>query len=158
MRVLAFDPGYERLGVAVLEKQNGKEALLFSECFCTKKELAFSERLLLLGTEAERLIKRWKPDAVALEKVFFEKNKKTAMQVAEVRGALSYIAAARGIETRQYTPLEVKAAATGYGRAAKSEVALMVRRILRIPAGKKLDDELDAIAVGITCLANSRRY
>ncbi|MSR70602.1 crossover junction endodeoxyribonuclease RuvC [Candidatus Kaiserbacteria bacterium] len=157
MRVLAFDPGYERLGAAVLEKENGKkEILLHSECIRTSAKLDFSKRLMELGAAAEALIKKWKPDAVALEEVFFEKNAKTAMQVAEVRGALAYIAASKGLVVHHYTPGEVKIAVTGYGRASKADILLMVPKLLALPPRVRLDDEVDAIAVGITCLASVR--
>lgn len=156
MRVLAFDPGYERLGVAVLEKQGGKEILLHSDCVRTSAKLAFPERLSAVGKAAEALISKWQPDAVALEEVFFEKNAKTAMQVAEVRGMLTYIAAKKGLPLHQYKPAEVKIATTGHGGSDKRAVGMMVRRLLSVPPGKKLDDELDAIAVGITCLASVR--
>lgn len=157
MRVLAFDPGYERLGVAVLEKApKGKEVLLHSECVRTSKTLAFGERLALLGAAAEALIKRWKPDLVALEEVFFEKNAKTAMQVAEVRGALMYIAGSKKVLVKHYTPGEVKIATTGYGASTKAAIAVMVPKLLSLPPRARLDDELDAIAVGITCLASVR--
>lgn len=156
MRILAFDPGYERLGVAVLEKQNGKDTLVFSDCIRTKAALTFPERLAELGSAAEALIKEWAPNGVALEEVFFEKNAKTAMQVAEVRGVLTYIAASRGLRIYQYTPGEVKIAVTGYGKSDKKAVAAMVSKLVRLPERKRLDDELDAIAVGITCLASVR--
>ena len=156
MRVLAFDPGYERLGVAVLEKERGKEVLLYSACVRTSAKLAFSERLKLLGEETESLIKKWRPQAIALEEIFFEKNVKTAMQVAEVRGALMYIAAKAGLKAFHYTPGEVKIAVTGYGGSDKKAIAAMVPKLLRLPKGERLDDELDAIAVGITCLASAR--
>ncbi|MDE2071375.1 MAG: crossover junction endodeoxyribonuclease RuvC [Patescibacteria group bacterium] len=156
MRVLAFDPGYERLGVAILEKQKGKEELLYSQCFRTSKTLPFPQRLKILGQEAEALIKKWKPDAVALEEVYFKNNAKTAMQVAEVRGMLTYIAALHDVPLHQYTPGEVKVATAGSGSADKRAVAAMVARLVVLPARKRLDDELDAIAVGITCLASTR--
>lgn len=155
-RVLAFDPGYERLGVAVLEKQNGKETLLYSDCIRTSGKLPFPERLKLLGAAMQVLIEEYKPTAVALEEVYFEKNAKTAMQVAEVRGMLTYIAASHDLKVHQYTPLEVKVAITGYGRSDKSGIAAMVPRLVQLPAKKRLDDELDAIAVGLTCLASVR--
>ncbi len=156
MRVLAFDPGYERLGVAVLEKQKGKEVLLHSECVRTSAKLDFTERLKLLGEAAESLIQQWQPHVVALEEVFFEKNAKTAMGVAEVRGMLTYIAATNNLTVQHYTPSEVKIAVTGYGKGNKAAVALMVPRLIALPPKKRLDDELDAIAVGITCLASLR--
>lgn len=156
MRVLAFDPGYERLGIAVIERDGSKEKLLHSECARTKAALSFPERLAELGSRAEALIAEWHPDAVALEEVFFEKNAKTAMQVAEVRGMLGYIAGAKGLAVHHYTPSEVKVAVTGHGGSDKRAVSLMVGKIIALPPGKRLDDELDAIAVGITCLASVR--
>jgi crossover junction endodeoxyribonuclease RuvC len=93
---------------------------------------------------------------VALEEVYFEKNAKTAMQVAEVRGMLSYIAAKNGLVVHQYTPLEVKVAITGYGKSDKRAVAAWWSGLVTLPKKKRLDDELDAIAVGLTCLASSR--
>lgn len=159
-RVLAFDPGFERLGVAVVTKENGKEKLLYSDCVRTEATLPFSERLHILGTAAEAAIEKWQPSAVALEHIFFEKNAKTAIGVAEVKGVLSYIAATHNLPVFEYTPLAVKVAITGYGKSDKKAVAQMVLRLLRIlalPKGKKtLDDELDAIAVGLTCLASVR--
>ncbi|KKW35430.1 hypothetical protein A2852_01560 [Candidatus Adlerbacteria bacterium RIFCSPHIGHO2_01_FULL_54_23] len=153
MRVLAFDPGYERLGVAVLEK----DLLLFSDCIRTSSKLEFYERLAQLGKEAERLIKKWHPDAVALEQIFFEKNAKTAMQVAEVRGMLAYVAAGKGIAVLQFAPAAVKVAITGYGKSDKRAVSSMVLRLLNLKTDRRrLDDEMDAIAVGITCLASLR--
>jgi crossover junction endodeoxyribonuclease RuvC len=160
MRVLAFDPGYERLGVAVVEKNppagGGKDILLHSECVRTSAKLPFSERLAALGDAAEKLLREWGPTVVALEEVYFEKNVKTAIQVAQVMGMLSYIAARSGLVVHRYTPLEVKVAITGYGRGDKAAVAAMVPRLVALPARKRLDDELDAIAIGLTCLASVR--
>ena len=156
MRVLAFDPGYERLGVAVLEKEKGKEVLLFSECVRTSAKLSFSERLCALGAAVEQLIKKWKPDVVALEEVYFEKNAKTAMQVAQVQGTLTYITASHNLKLCHYTPLQVKVALTGYGKSDKRAVSAMLARLVRLPEKRRLDDEVDAIAVGITCLASLR--
>ncbi|MGC9602413.1 MAG: crossover junction endodeoxyribonuclease RuvC [Minisyncoccia bacterium] len=153
MRVLAFDPGFERLGVAVAEKNNGKETVLHSECVRTDASLPFSERLLTLGTAVEALIKKFKPDVIALEEIFFGKNAKTGVQIAEVRGMLTYIATKKGLTVYGYTPLEVKIAVTGYGKSDKSAVAMMVPRLASLPKRRRLDDELDAIAIGLTCLA-----
>ncbi len=156
MKVLAFDPGYERLGIALVEKLNGKEVLVHSECVRTLASLPFEKRLKVLGEASEKLIKKYQPDAIALEEIYFEKNAKTAMQVAAVMGMLSYIAATRGLPLYQYTPLEVKVAMTGYGKSDKAAVAAMVARLIKLPAKKRLDDEIDAIAVGLTCLASVR--
>lgn len=135
-KVLAFDPGYERLGVAVVEKIRNKDNLIYSDCIRTKALLPFPERLKILGEAAEKLITKFKPASIALEEIYFEKNAKTAMQIAEVRGMLTYIAASRGLAVHQYTPLEVKVAVTGYGKSDKNAVAMMVSRLVSLPAKK----------------------
>ncbi|MDB5224675.1 MAG: ruvC [Candidatus Adlerbacteria bacterium] len=158
MKVLAFDPGFERLGVAVVEKQNGKDILLHSDCVRTSKDDDFPTRLAVLGAAAEKLIADWQPTVVALENIYFENNAKTAMQVAQVRGVLAYIAAKNNLKLCAYSPLEVKVAVTGYGKSDKSAVGAMVARLVVLPNKKRLDDELDAIAVGLTCLATERGF
>src|SRR6185503_3425925 len=129
-RILACDPGFERLGVAVLEKQAGKEIVLYSTCVRTATTLSFPERLRELGNAVEALITTWKPTHVALEEIFFEKNAKTAIGVAQVRGILAYIAATHGLGVESYTPLQVKVAITGYGKSSKNELAAMVLRLV----------------------------
>ena len=129
---------------------------MHSECIRTPATHPFPERLRILGEAAEALMKKWEPDAVAIEELYFEKNAKTAMKVAAVSGMLTYLAASKGLPLYEYTPLEVKVATTGYGKSDKAAVAAMVARLVRLPAGKRLDDEMDAIAVGITCLASVR--
>lgn len=156
MRILAFDPGFERLGAAVVEKVGGREVLVHSECVRTSAKDPFPERLRQIGAAAEALIEQFKPDAVALEEIFFGKNEKTGVQIAEVRGVLTYIALSKGLPVYDYTPLEVKIAITGYGKSDKKAVAAMVPRLVRLPSRQRLDDELDAIAVGLTCLASVR--
>ncbi len=156
--MLAFDPGFERLGVAVLEKESGRETLLYSDCVRTPASLPYAERLRLLGEAVEGLITLWEPDAVALEQIFFEKNAKTAIGVAGVRGVLVYLSAAHQVPVFEYTPLEVKVATTGFGRSDKAAVGMMVKKLVSIPAKKRLDDELDAIAIGLTCLASSGSF
>lgn len=161
MKVLAFDPGFERLGVAVVERdkstRNGTR-LIVSDCLRTSAKDSFHTRLKQLGAAAEGLIVTHAPDCVALEKVYFEKNAKTAMQIAEVRGMLAYIAASHDIRICEYTPLEVKTAVTGYGKSDKAAIALMLPRLVDVPIERKrLDDEMDAIAVGLTCLAMEKQ-
>ena len=170
MRVLAFDPGYERLGAAVLERPtaqagtSAKETVLHSECVRTSGQLPFPERLGLLGKAVDRLISEFQPTAMALEKVYFEKNAKTAMHVAEVRGMLIHHAHVQGLVLFEYTPQEIKVAVTGYGASSKRAVADMVERLVVFPSRldkelpKRLDDEVDAIAVGITCLASQNKH
>lgn len=154
MKVIAFDPGYDRLGIAIVEKEKGgKETHVYSETFSTSKTDAFSKRLLSIGNRAEELIVMYKPEACALEKLFFEHNQTTAMGVSEVRGALLYIASQHGLAIHEYTPLQIKSAITSNGRADKKAVTGMVEKLLALPEQKRLDDEYDALACALTFLA-----
>ena len=154
MRIIAVDPGYDRMGVAVLDKENGKEKLLFSSCFVTEKSDSFGDRLGGLADNFKELIIEWKPDYCALEKLFFNKNQKTAMKVAETRGALMQVAYSQSLEVAEFAPTEVKLAVTSSGAASKAQVADMVKRLVTLDHLPKYDDEYDAIAVGITALAS----
>ena len=164
MKVLAIDPGYGRCGVAVVEKENGpsaslragKEKLIYSACIETSAKVDFHERLSAITKECRRLLEEHRPDALALEKLFFSKNQKTAMRVAEVRGALIDIASTLGIGVHEYSPGEVKIAAGGYGKADKEQVAKMLHALISIKKKIRYDDEYDAIAIGITHLARQR--
>ncbi len=156
MRVLAIDPGYGRCGVAVMEHQNPKPQLVYSACIETSSQMTFTERLHAVGSEIERLITLHHPDIIALEELFFTNNAKTAIHVAEVRGMLLYIAHSHRIPVREWNPLAIKVAVTGYGRATKEQVTKMTGLMVDIPNRKILDDEYDAIALGITALAESR--
>ncbi len=155
MRILGIDPGYERLGIAVLEKNTGdkKEKVLFSECFKTSSKLDFSERLLLIGSEVRNVIKKFKPEAVSIETLFLTTNQKTVMHVAEARGVLLYEAMRGDLKIFEATPLQIKVATTGYGKADKSQIIKMVRMLVDIDDSKKSDDELDAIAIALTAFA-----
>lgn len=154
MRVLAIDPGYERLGIAVLEKSAaGKIELIFSECFQTPKTSLFTERLHSVGVELRDVIKKYSPQAVAIESLFFTNNQKTAMHVAEVRGVIMYEAMNHELQFAEYTPGQIKNAVTGDGRADKKQIFSMVPRLVKIDRKIKFDDEFDAIAIGITFLA-----
>lgn len=156
MRVLAVDPGYERLGVAVIEKQDGKEVLLFSDCIETPKEDHLTDRLHQLGTAFEKLLTEHTPNAVGVETLFFNKNVKTAIGVAQARGIILYLAKSAGCAVYEFGPQEIKIAVTGYGKSDKNAVIDMVKRLVRNVPEKALDDEYDAIAVGVTTLAHHR--
>ncbi len=156
MRVLALDPGYDRLGVAVVERTGGADTLLHSECITTTRDDDFPTRLLTIGTALEGLFQSFTPDAVAVETLFFNKNQKTAIGVAQVRGTILYLAKQHGCSLYEFGPQEIKIAVTGYGKSDKRAVVDMVKRLLRgVPDGA-LDDEYDAIAVGITALSHHR--
>ena len=153
MRILACDPGYERLGLAVLEKTVGKEVLLYSTCYKTSAKLTHPERLALIGAEVGRVIAEYKPQALAIETLFFANNQKTAMQVSEARGTILYEAKRQGLMVSEYRPMEVKIAVTGYGKSDKSQVTAMVGKLIKINKKIQYDDEYDAIAIGLTYFA-----
>ncbi|MES2953788.1 MAG: crossover junction endodeoxyribonuclease RuvC [Patescibacteria group bacterium] len=157
MIILGVDPGYDRLGVAVLKKELGaKEVILFSDCILTDKKNSFESRLLVLGGALRKVIAKWEPTHLAIEKLFFTKNQKTAMDVAETRGVILYLAAEHGLSIHEYTPGQIKAAVTGYGSASKEQVALMVTKLIAIPHKPKYDDEYDALAAALTGSATIR--
>ncbi|HIP21948.1 MAG TPA: crossover junction endodeoxyribonuclease RuvC [Candidatus Pacebacteria bacterium] len=156
MKVLAIDPGYERLGVAVIEKENGKEKLIFSDTFKTSKKDEFIDRMFQIGQEVEKVIEKYQPEFFTIEKLFFNNNQKTATNVSEVRGALIYIALKNKMKVYEYTPLQIKAAVTGQGRADKKQVMFMMDRLIKIDKEIEYDDEYDAIACGLTFFAYYR--
>lgn len=150
--VIAIDPGYDRVGIAVFSDER---TLLHSECF-TPKTKEFSERLLAVKKRIHELIREFAPSALALETLFFSNNQKTALKVAEARGAIIVTATELGLAVFEYSPQAVKIAVTGNGAADKTAVITMVRRLVPLPPGKRLDDEFDAIAVGIAHQAGFR--
>jgi crossover junction endodeoxyribonuclease RuvC len=156
MRILGIDPGFERLGIAVLEKNKSdkKEKVLFSECFKTSAKLEFGERLHLLGDEVQKVIKEYKPEVLSIETLFLTTNHKTVMRVAEARGVVIYEASKAGLKIFEASPPQIKIATTGYGKSDKSQIIKMVKLLVDIDESKKSDDELDAIAVAITGLAH----
>ncbi len=156
MKVLAIDPGYDRLGIAVLEKKSGKEILHYSDCIITDKKSELAERLFVIGEHVQKLIKKHQPDTVAIETLFFNKNQKTAIGVAQARGIILFLAKQAGCAINEFGPQEIKVAVTGYGKSDKSAVIEMVKRLIPESPTKALDDEYDAIAIGITALAHHR--
>jgi crossover junction endodeoxyribonuclease RuvC len=154
MRILAIDPGFERIGIAILDKTlKPKHELVYSSCFKTSAKIPFHERLTLIGNEIEKIIKKYKPGALAIEKLYFTNNQKTVMGVSEARGVVVYSASRNGLLVFEYTPPQIKIAVTGYGRSTKEGVMSMVTKLISITTNTTSDDELDAIAIGITCLA-----
>lgn len=157
MKVIAVDPGYDRLGVAVMEFENGAEKLLYSGCIETNKEQTLNERLRFLGDEFSKLLVTHSPDTLGIETLFFNKNQKTALGVAASRGIIIYLAQTHDCAVYEFGPQEIKIAVTGYGKSDKAAVIDMVKRLIPAAPEKVLDDEYDAIAVGITCLAHHGR-
>jgi crossover junction endodeoxyribonuclease RuvC len=152
MRILAIDPGYDRLGIAVVEGDPSRPTLIMSDCVRPDKGVR-ADRLAHVSKAVTAAIKKYAPDVLALETLFFSINKKTAIGVAEARGAILAAAGAATLPVIECSPQHVKSAVTGHGGASKAAVAEMVPRLLSLPKKKRLDDELDAIAIGITALA-----
>ncbi|MBY0309724.1 crossover junction endodeoxyribonuclease RuvC [Patescibacteria group bacterium] len=154
MRVLAIDPGFDRLGVAIIDRVAGKETLVFSTCLTSTRGTPLPERLGMLGNELSTIIKAHEPTDLAIETLFFNKNVKTAIDVAQARGMVLYLGQSNGCLVHEYSPQQVKVAVTGYGASDKTAVFSMVKRLIANAPEKAHDDEYDAIAVGITCLAH----
>ena len=156
MRILSIDPGYERLGVAVLEKYKNKEVLLFSECFKTSKELPFEERLVLIGERIDEILNHFSPTALCIENLFISNNQKTAMRVSEVRGTILFLCKKHGLLIKELTPLQIKLAVTGDGKSTKEQMIKMVTLLVPSLNKKSQDDEFDAIAIGLAFFAYHR--
>ena len=150
---LAVDPGYGRLGLAVVAFEGQRVTLLHSTCIETPPSMKFPDRLRLSVEHFDQLIETYAPHHVALESLYFSKNKTTAIKVAELRGAILYVAATHKLSVHEYNPNEIKVAVTGYGKSGKAEITAMVKRLVgtSLPQRKKiLDDEMDAIAIALT--------
>lgn len=157
MRVLGVDPGYDRVGLAVMEYENGKEKLLYSHCILTNKEDELNVRLQEVGNVITQTIKDHDVDTLGIETLFFNKNVKTAMGVAQARGIIIYNALQENCVVHEFSPQAIKIATTGYGNSDKVAVTSMVKQLVLDVPHNALDDEYDAIAVGITCLAHFGR-
>ncbi len=151
MKILGIDPGYDRVGIAIV---HGK-TLLHSECFETNPKDDFHVRLKALGLHLKEIIKLYEPDVMALETLFITKNQKTAMKVAEARGVISYEACLLDIPIHEYSPPQIKVAVTGHGGSDKVQIIKMIPLLIKMENRKDaLDDEYDAIAVALTCQAH----
>jgi crossover junction endodeoxyribonuclease RuvC len=158
MKVLAIDPGYDRCGVAIISYDTkGKEVLHFSTCIETDRTVSKAKRLALIGETLTTIITKEKPDTLAIETLFFNKNITTGIGVAEARGMILYLAEIHGLTVFEFGPQEVKVAVTGHGGSDKTAVYAMVNRLIHNLPAKAKDDEYDAIAVGITALAQHGR-
>ncbi len=152
MRILAIDPGYDRLGIAVIEGNASRPTFVWSDCVEPPTRLA-EERLAVVSRAIADAVRGYAPDALAIETLFFGINKKTALGVAEARGAVLAVAGTTKLPVIECSPQQVKIAVTGHGGSDKKAVAMMVSRLLDLPRKKRRDDEIDAIAIGITALA-----
>jgi crossover junction endodeoxyribonuclease RuvC len=160
MKILGIDPGYDRCGIALVERdaKTGKDTIVWSACTITKRTDAYHDRLKQACDAVEAAIISTKPDAIAMETLFFNQNTSTALKVAEVRGAMLHIAFTNSLGVVEVSPQEVKLAVTGSGNASKEAIAKMIPKIAKMlePDRKRLDDELDAISVAIAGLSHAR--
>jgi crossover junction endodeoxyribonuclease RuvC len=155
-RLLAIDPGYDRCGVAVFDITAKNPTLVFSACIETNKQDPQEKRLFDIFRSLEALLEEWSIDVIVLETLFFSVNKKTALKVAEARGAILILAAKHMLDLLELSPQEVKLSVTGVGNASKEQVIKMVGLIFKGSTDKKLDDEIDAIALGLGAAAKFR--
>lgn len=150
MKIVGIDPGTHRIGYALVETHHRTPRLRRAETIATRSGLGTAARLAELSALLRVRLRRDRPDMLALERLFFQKNVKTAMAVAEARGAILLTAHGLVRSIGEYAPLEVKLAVAGYGRADKSQVRRMVHTILRDAAIPPGDDAVDAIAIALT--------
>ncbi len=149
MRILGIDPGLAIVGYSILDVEKDRYELVSSGSIRTDKNLSDSARLLEITTDMETIIKTFLPEAASVEKLYFFKNQKTIIPVAQARGIILMLLEKYNIAVNEYTPMVVKQTMTGYGRATKDEVAQAVARMVdgKLP---KLDDTIDSIALAIT--------
>lgn len=149
MKILGIDPGMAIVGYGILEQDNADLRVLSSGSIRTEKTSRESARLLEIYNDMELIVNKFKPDAAAIEKLFFFRNRTTVMPVAHARGVILTVLEKYNIPIFEYTPMEVKQVLTGYGRADKKEVEKMVKISLSTENLPKLDDTIDAIAIAI---------
>lgn len=149
MVVLGIDPGYAIVGYGAVNYVNNKYQPLGFGAVITEANMPFNQRLCTIYDRITEIINKCKPDAMAIEKLYFQNNQKTAINVAQARGVVLLAAEKCSVEVFEYTPLQVKTTVTGYGQAKKPQVMEMTRRLLKLPEVPKPDDTADALAIAI---------
>lgn len=150
MIVLGIDPGIAITGCAIVDEKKGKQSLLHSEAILTSQKESTPLRLLKLHKSLKLLIEGYHPEVAVLENLFFNTNAKTALIVGQARGVIQLTLVQNNIPVAEYTPLQVKMALTGYGRAEKSQIQIMVKQVLKLPKILTPDDVADAAAIALT--------
>ena len=150
MKVLGIDPGTAIVGFSIIEYENREMKLLDYGCIYTDKNLLMEERLFQIFNELENIIKKYEPEHMAIEELFYFKNNKTVISVGEARGVILLAGRKNNLLIKGYTPLQVKIGITGYGKADKKQVQLMVKTLLKMKEIPKPDDAADAIAIAMT--------
>ena len=154
MRILGIDPGYGITGFGLIEADRGRSRLLQCGAITTPAGMDFSARLEIIYEDMRKLLEMAKPDAVAIEELFFGQNVTTGIGVAQSRGVILLAIRQAGLEVTSYKPMQVKQAVVGYGNATKHQVQDMTKRLLNLSAMPKPDDAADAIAIAL-CHARS---
>jgi crossover junction endodeoxyribonuclease RuvC len=149
MIILGIDPGFARTGYGVIEEKNKNLHMLDYGCLSTPAGLIFEKRLKKIREGLCDLIKKYKPDVCAVEKIFFCKNAKTAIDVGQARGVVILTAAEKNLKILEFTPLQVKQSITGYGKAEKGQIQKMIKILLNLKEIPKPDDAADALALAI---------
>ncbi|MBQ8887405.1 MAG: crossover junction endodeoxyribonuclease RuvC [Candidatus Gastranaerophilales bacterium] len=149
MRILGIDPGLAIVGYSVLDIEKEDNILISSGSIQTDKNKSDAERLFEIMTDMQTIIDKYKPDVASVEKLFYFKNQKTIIPVAEARGVILAMLQKNNIKIAEFTPIEVKQMITGYGRASKDEVAKIVQMSIKYNKLPKLDDTLDSIAIAL---------
>lgn len=149
MIIMGIDPGYAIVGYGVIEAQAGQFRPLEHGAITTPAGEEFSRRLEIIYEDVVSVLQKWKPQAISLEKLFFQSNKTTAIGVAEARGVILLAARQNKVTVYEYTPLQVKQAVTGYGQAEKRQIMEMTRKLLHLREIPKPDDTADALAMAI---------
>ncbi len=154
MRILGIDPGVATVGFGVIDSERGRQSFVRCGVITTPAHTPLSSRLDRIYSDMGELVSTFRPDAAAVEELFFNTNITTGISVAEGRGVILLALFRAGVPIFEYTPLQVKQAVVGYGRAEKAQVIDMVRRILNLSATPKPDDAADAVAIAL-CHARS---
>ena len=149
MIILGIDPGLAIVGWAVIESARGVTRPIAYGAITTPAHTDIESRLLIIENDIKTIIGKYKPDEMAIEELFFNTNATTAIAVAEARGVILLAAHKNGVKISEYTPLQVKQAVVGYGKAEKKQVIAMVTSILKLPAPPKPDDTADAVAIAL---------
>ena len=149
MRILGIDPGYATIGYGIVEYDNFRFKTVAYGAVTTPPNKPFADRLCDIFCDISTLVEKYKPDALSIEKLYFNTNTTTAIDVAQARGVILLAARKMGISVFEYTPLQVKQSITGYGRAQKHQVMEMVKNLLQLNTVPKPDDTADALALAI---------
>ena len=151
MIILGIDPGLATTGFGLIDLNENKVRLLKYGCVKTQSHTDFAQRLFKISSELDKVIKKFKPEKIAIEQIYFCKNVKTALLVGQARGAIILTAIKNKVPITDFTPLQIKQAITGYGRAEKKQIQNMVTILLNLKKIPKPDDAADALAVAICC-------